>query len=298
MLIPPLQGKGLLLTYWVRGKKDRKLPEQQAVLNPYQREVPTKTRFPKITPPPSRGESPASSPPLSPGPIQKQFLSIAQAGNITSSKKVSPEPHEWPQADRRLARRQEERRATIPDLVCQPLNVPPNSQLDRRSTLTTAEVGELQALLRAHGHRLSDVSQPPRPMTRSASDSSASIPNNQFSELNLMNIRGSISLPLAPILEGRTVSDQQLATFAAMAEENARQARRVADWASELAKVSRQHGSSVDVCPFHIPPFTRVPSDAGATPTIRTQPPTPELTEDRSLQQPPTTVHNTSCVVM
>lgn len=274
-----------------------------------------------MTPPPSRGVSPASSPPLSPVPTKKQ-LSISQAGSFANAKKVSPEPHEWPQADHRLASRQEERRATIPDLVCQQLNVPPTSQHDRRSTLTTAEVGELQALLRAHGHRLSDVSPPSQQMPMSGSDSSASLTTNQLSELNLMNIRGSISLPLVPILEGRTVvSDQQLSVFAAMAEENARQARRVADWASELAKVSRQHeqhsrgGSSVDVCPFHFPPVTRPrtqseTSSVGATPTIRTHPsvdatptiqthpPTPELPDDKSVQRPPTTAQDSACIIV
>jgi len=56
-----------------------------------------------------------------------------------------------------------------------------------------------------------------------------------MSEFNIMQVRNSISGVLPTIAEGGT---SQLAVFAALADDNARQARRLADWAAELARVA------------------------------------------------------------
>ena len=77
-----------------------------------------------------------------------------------------------------------------------------------------------------------------------------------------MNVRNSISGPLPTIMES-SIGAAQVASFAAMAEENAKQARRIADWAKGLAKLVGnvektqsngeipREGSSVDVFPYN-----------------------------------------------
>ena len=157
------------------------------------------------------GASPGPTPPPSPRPQARNFLTPSP-----SLKKISPEPHQWPQADL-LARR----RSTEPhDLLTQ-----------RRGTLTV-ECPALQSLpaptleCPAHPSRLGSVLQ--------------------LSELNLLRVRNSLSLG------GLRLEENELTRFAALAEENAQQARLVADAAHDMVRrVSGVNGE------------TRSPPDTG-----------------------------------
>lgn len=283
------QGKGLLPTYWVKGTKQ--YPEQPAAVNLYQSEVQSKWPIqtsPSATPTHiSRVASPAEvnrTPPVS----------VTDAPE--SNKKPMPGPYQWPQADWTLARRQAETRATIPDLVSQELPsqelvTPPTLSRPRarRSRSTTVELSD-RSFRPFQSHRLSEPS-PPRNLVASEDISPG------LSELNLMNIRTSLSLPIAPLMEGNKLNEHQLAKFVTMAEENARQARCIADWASGLARLSRctetvdKTGSSVDVCPFHIATSSR--QGDTPSPSNRTNTTYKANTVDSSLtREPPTSSGN------
>lgn len=59
------------------------------------------------------------------------------------------------------------------------------------------------------------------------------LPN--MSEMNLMHMRGSISIPMSPVPVSRSTAVlQEMEQFAAHAHESARQAKQLADWASSL----------------------------------------------------------------
>jgi hypothetical protein len=153
-----------------------------------------------------------------------------------------------------------------------------SSLLDRRNTITTMDPREMQqAVIHSHPPGRASVSsanpvwstiplwnQPPPPSPRDYTQSPETprltIPND-LSEYNLLHVRGSLTQPLLPVSEGGGVSPSHLSLFASMAEETARQARRVADWAAFIAKAggsgssrnassdclsASDHGSSVD----------------------------------------------------
>ena len=153
------------------------------------------------------------------------------------------------------------------------------SLLDRRNTITTMDPREMQqAVIHSHPPGRASVSsanpvwstiplwnQPPpspRDHTQSPETPRLTIPND-LSEYNLLHVRGSLTQPLPPVAEGGGVNPSHLSTFASMAEETARQARRLADWAAYIAKAggggsgssrnassdrlsASDHGSSVD----------------------------------------------------
>lgn len=226
---------------------------------------------------------------------------------------ASPKPDEWPIADQRLSQLSlddrhhgdNDRRYTLATVQCPPVVIQrqlagpggggglpladTTSLLDRRNTITTMDPREMQqAVIHSHPPGRASVSsanpvwstiplwnQPPpspRDYTQSPETPRLTIPND-LSEYNLLHVRGSLSQPLPPVAEGGGVSPSHLSIFASMAEETARQARRVADWAAYIAKAggggsgssrnassdrlsASDHGSSVDA--FLDEPVTRL----------------------------------------
>ena len=203
---------------------------------------------------------------------------------------ASPKPDEWPIADLRLSESNDrpqsgvDRRYTIPYVQCPPVVIQrqlggpggggglpladASSLLDRRNTVTTMDPREMQqVLIHSHPPGRSSVTSPnpiwaTTPLWGPAPPNPQSLPSSsELSEYNLFSVRDSLTQPLPPIMEGGRVSSSHLSLFATMAEDAARQTRRLADWAAQMAKagVSRksssdqlglgvsEHGSSVDV---------------------------------------------------
>ena len=237
----PPQGKGLMNTYWVTGKK---MSTGETTLNPFQRLKQAASLSPSASPSPSRPTTPplqctTSSPATLQPPVPRNM-----------SRAVSPKPDEWPQADRRLSRPEPERARP------------------RSSTLPTIDVNTAQLINGVMETRHGSISGAGCPFSRLEGDISPATPRNRVgstnassefisrhnslvSEFNLLRIRESVCLPLPPISE---TNPSQLALFAAFADDNARQARRLADWAAELARTAiRGRGSregSAEVEPF------------------------------------------------
>lgn len=280
-------------TYWVKSKKTGHAASQ-TMLNPFQRQKVSVKSTLKVPIPPSR---PSSPPPLSPGLVAGVNSYLSHHEERNGGRIVSPKPDEWPIADHRLNHLEERRRGdgdrrnTLPSVQYQPVVIQrqlggpggggglpladTSSLLDRRNTITTMDPREMQQAV-IHSH------PPGRQSVSSANSTWSSIPTwnvagqmsprdsvvpetprltfpSPLSEYNLMHVRDSLTQPL-PVAEEGVVSHSHLSVFAAMAEETARQARKVADWAAYIAKAksitSRDnssdklseegHGSSVD----------------------------------------------------
>ena len=260
---------------------------------------------PSTPPPPSLVSTflSPSGPPGAPVPLERN--------GITRVTSPAPKPDEWPIADQRLSQLSlhdkhhgdGDRRYTLASLQCPPIVIQrqlagpggggglpladTTSLLDRRNTITTMDPREMQqAVIHSHPPGRASVSSanpmwstvplwnqpPPSPHDNIHSPETPrlTIPND-LSEYNLLRIRDSLSQPLPPVTEGGGVSSSHLSIFAAMAEETARQARRVADWAAYIAKAgsggasrnassdclsTSDHGSSVDA--FLDEPATRL----------------------------------------
>ena len=227
---------------------------------------------------------------MPPGPLERNGI----------TRVASPKPDEWPIADQRLSqlalddkhRGDGDRRYTLPSVQCPPIVIQrqlagpggggglpladTSSLLDRRNTITTMDPREMQqAVIHSHPPGRASVSStnpmwstvplwnqpPPSPHDNIASPETPrlTIPT-ELSEYNLLNVRNSLSQPLLPLAEGGGVSPSHLSIFVSMAEETARQARKVADWAAYIAKAgggtsrnassdhlsTSDHGSSVD----------------------------------------------------
>ncbi len=212
-----------MYTYWVT---DKKVPDStdETMLNPFQRlRLSSK---PALVP---------SSPPVSSPPPMSHTL-FNQPRRLH---RVSPKPDEWPEADRRLSVDTRQRSGTLPSL-----GVPPSliahGRTTRHGSLSTLSSHVLppSSLAPPYPNTTSGTSTP---VTRDMSSRNNSI-SSEFnhvrvreSEYNIVRLRESISLTLPTITEA---SPSQLTVFAAVADENARQARRLADWAAELARAA------------------------------------------------------------
>ena len=186
-----VQGKGLMKTYWVTGRKSANTfeEENQEILNPFQLSRQNLECHHAL--------SPCSQNLLTPPTMR--------------TRPVSPKPDEWPEADRRLSENRERKQSTP---------FPP-------STGWTTE----PVVARSRYSSFCDT----MPQSRSSivGDGPLLFPARSMSEFNILQVRNSIceTLPVVP-----EASSSQLAVFAALADENARQARRLADWAAELAR--------------------------------------------------------------
>ena len=220
--------------------------------------------------------SPSPSRPSTPPPhLTSMFLSpngpgVMDRNGIT--RVTSPKPDEWPIADQRLSqlnlddrhRGESDRRYTIASLQCPPIVIQRHlagpggggglpladttSLMDRRNTITTMDPREMQqAVIHSHPPGRASVSNasviplwslpPPSPRGNLSPETPRLNLPNELSEYNLLHMRDSISQPLQPVTEaGGVVSPSHLSIFASMAEETARQARKVADWASFIAR--------------------------------------------------------------
>ena len=245
--------------------------------------------------------SPSNSRPSTPPPPPHHFFLTPNGPPLESARVTSPKPDEWPIADQRLSQLSlcekhhgdGNRRHTLATLQCPPIVIQrqlagpggggglpladTTSLLDRRNTITSMDPREMQqAVIHSHPPGRASVSSAnpvwstiplwnpppssPHDYTHSPETPRLTIPND-LSEYNLMHVRDSLSQPLPPVTEGGGVTPSHLSVFAAMTEETARQARRVADWAAYIAKASgsltsrnassdrlstSDHGSSVD----------------------------------------------------
>ena len=296
-------------TYWVKSKKSGEAASQ-TMLNPFQRQKITnkmhKNQHLTKAIPTSPSHSRSSTPP--PPSLANTFLSPSGLERNGITRVTSPKPDEWPIADQRLSqlslddkhRGDGDRRYTLASVQCPPIVIQrqlagpggggglpladTTSLLDRRNTITTMDPREMQqAVIHSHPPGRASVSSanpmwstvplwnqpPPSPRNNIPSPETPrlTIPNDP-SEYNLLHVRDSISQPLPPVAEG--LSPSHLSIFASMAEETARQARKVADWATYIAKAGgvtsrnassdclsvSDHGSSVDA--FLDEPATRL----------------------------------------
>lgn len=238
-------------TYWVTDKKVHEGGDEP-VLNPFQRL--------RLSPKPAL--VPSSPPATTPPPTTQQRF-FPQTRVLP---KVFPKPDEWPEADRRLSTDTRQRSGTLPTLEV-PARVVPHPRTTRHGSLN--HIVAPPSLLHPTP---SDTGTPRLSVTRDTSRSN-SIISVQESEYNLLRLRESIALQLPTISEA---VPSQLAIFAAAAEENARNARRLADWAAELARAAARRESSVDV---GFPLLEGTPVDSTPASTRTTPPP---KTEDSS----------------
>ena len=257
----------------------------QTMLNPFQRQKMSDRQTQKSLRP---STSPIMSRPSSPLNLPPSYLSPPVERNGGHNVK-SPKPDEWPIADHRLSQTTEERcrivderRYTLPtiqhpSIVIQRQLAGPGgggglpladtaSLFERRNTITTMNPMEVQqAVIRSHPPGRPSVSSanpvwpvwngaPPRSARESVSETPQLTLASDLSEYNLLTVRDSLTQNLPRLTEGGVANPAQLSLFAALAEETACQARRVADWAACLAKAktsisrhtSSDVGSSVD----------------------------------------------------
>lgn len=227
-------------TYWVLGKKVEE-KEEQVVLNPFQRFRQTSKQ--------------------SPGPPStSSFLTTPTQPRRKRS--ISPKPDEWPEAERRLSRvetdRMRQRSCTVPtaDILeadmrllhtRHPSLIPQNHLL-----LQTPELEYTLATSSAD----TGVTPSERASVAAEQLQFASRRNSLVTDFNLMRIRDSLSIPLPTIVEK---NHPHLAFLAAVADENARSARQLADWLAELARnVARGKSRESSVDPEVLPEGTSV----------------------------------------
>ena len=152
---------------------------------------------------------------LSPGPMCSQNLLVVTPPT-TRIRPVSPKPDEWPEADRRLSMSVERKRS---------------------STVPLSTGGTEPTMVRSRYSSICDTL--PQSRNSIVGDGPLIFPARSMSEFNILQIRNSIceALPMVP-----EMSSPQLAVFAALADDNARQARKLADWAGELARRTVREG--------------------------------------------------------
>ena len=202
LLLLPLQGKGLLSTYWVTEKKAVDNQEEtMLMLNPFQRL--------------RQSRSTSSHPLCSTHPAIAQPQSF-----ITPPKAVSqmafPKPDEWPEANRRLSMDVRHRSDTIPTIEV------PLSEL-HHSNESRASIGSCNYPQRSRSSSIVSESN--------LRDSTA---------CPLPTIAEASPLQLAVFVALANENARQADENARQADENARQARQLADWAAELTRRSSE----------------------------------------------------------
>lgn len=268
-------------TYWVKSKKSGEAASQ-TMLNPFQRQ--------KMSHKQSQKNLRASTSPILSRPTSPVNLVPSHLVERNGSSFKSPKPDEWPIAEHRLSQQTAEERFRVvddrrytlptiqhPSIVIQRQLAGPGgggglpladtaSLFERRNTITTMNPMEVQqAVIHSHPPGRTSVSSanpvwpvwngaPPRSPQESVTEPPQLTLPSELSEYNLMTVRDSLTQNLPRIIEGGVATSSQLSLFAALAEETACQARKVADWAACLAKAkasssrntSSDLGSSVD----------------------------------------------------
>lgn len=272
-----VKGKGMMTTFWVTGKKNI---GSSAELNPFQRQsrdvINGSSRLSpsrSTTPPEGVQQTPPLHSLLTQQPPTSTPSTTPSYSVTKTFRRLSPKPDEWPQADRRLSHMdseklfqlERERRHTIPMLdVTSPS---PDNPRIRMGSIPYMWPTQSQRRMARQSTSGSDSSTfaltgplSPRVSTTSTSGGGIMI-HPDLSELNLLHIRDSISLPLSTIAEGG-LNLAQLSQFAQMAEENAQHARRMADLAVDMLKVavdrstrhnSKDYGGGVTGTPVDAP---------------------------------------------
>lgn len=238
-------------TFWVTGKD-----ASPAVL-PNPRPVPD-LPIPHVSAPADRFFSP---PPPS---LQEGRLSLPPT---SSFRPTSPKPDEWPQAQQQLERFSPEvfdqsvplgcvaraRRNTAPSPSYVSPAVLDIGKAPRRLhdvNRTPLPLSEVSATLQKQGQLLRrqtsqnmDLQRPANPPELRACPHFGE-QDTLGSEPNLMTLRGSISIPplSIPPLFGSGDPVHEMEAYALQVEENAKQARQLADWASSIVQRLKSRG--------------------------------------------------------
>ena len=146
--------------------------------------------------------------------------------------RASPAPDEWPQAERRLS------------------DIRQLQRVHRSHTLTTMDTNALESELRLMMCPFDHSRHPPLSPRR---NSQVCSPDHNHTgahgetemDQGLVQVRQSLLQGLSTIKEGSCTADMfKLVQFASMAEENAQNARRLADAAAEMVKSAQESGRS------------------------------------------------------
>jgi hypothetical protein len=237
-----VKGKGLMKTFWVDGKE----PDTGTTTGSTSRAMSLSSWTS-----PRSNSSGTLQPRLSPAP--------------RSLRRGSPAPDEWPQAELRLGDRHDPRNHrshTIPNIDVSSFEHELQSLLCPFDPATPLASSRAECPLTAFSYpqncHSSPTSHPSSPLQTREREANGG--RNADGERYLTQVRQSLAQGLATITENglEDISVSQLEEFAAIAEENARTARLLADTAAELAKTRRKHpshdgpsleGSSVDPPP-------------------------------------------------
>ena len=237
-----------MTTFWVTAKKNCEETEQ-TMLNPLQ-------RLRQTHKPHEVSQGLCQSHPPSP-PNSHSFLT--QPVHPRLRRAPSPKPDEWPEADRRLSRTEyghpRQRSCTVPtvDILAADVGMVMGT---RHGSIGTPFAASRQDYLTPR-HEVDQFPQSPFNLSRAGSVVEQLLPRSRndsiASEFNLLRVRDSMSFPLPTIKEA---SPSELAVFAALADQNARQARKLADWAAELARAvakSREGSTELELPPEGTP---------------------------------------------
>ena len=149
--------------------------------------------------------------------------------------RASPAPDEWPQAERRLS------------------DIRHLQRSHRSHTLANVDTGSLEAELRYLMCPYDPTRHSMPPLTPRNRDSQVCSPEHNHTsthretelDQSLVQVRQSLLQGLSTIKEGSgTVDMFKLVQFAAMAEENAQNARRLADAAAEMVRAMQERESN------------------------------------------------------
>ena len=197
------------------------------------------------------------------------LFSLSQCLLIPTWSRSSPAPDHWPQAERRLSKnrqqifeRAQQHRHTLASVDIRSLEEELRAILARRRGSLNS--GSSLCPITALTAGLSVANSAGEP-TSLQNDCHLLVPNNVgtgesghdgsavVSEDNLALVRESVAQGLPTISEDGA---SQLALFAAMAEENARNARRLADAAAKLVRSTRAGQLSLEVSSSVDPPLS------------------------------------------
>ena len=149
--------------------------------------------------------------------------------------RASPAPDEWPQAERRLS------------------DIRQLQRVHRSHTLANVDTSSLESELRFLMCPLDHSRHSMPPLTPRNRDSQVCSPEHNHTsaqremelDQSLVQVRQSLLQGLSTINEKSGTADVfKLVQFAAMAEENAQSARRLADAAAEMVRAVQERGSS------------------------------------------------------
>ena len=239
-------------TFWVTGKDkhSKLLPKPESFAHPNQELSSPHGRHHADPPSPRTGRS------FSPPSPQMARLTLPPS----SLRPLSPKPSEWPQAQEQLEKFPIEdaygmstppraRRNTVPMMPSHQLDLGKTPRRLHDENRTSMPLSEVSSMLRNQGQlierqaSITDFASLSKGVLDRGERKQSACPHFGEdvlgSELNLMHLRGSISVPFTSrgsISVQRCPDEavQEMEEFSVYAEENAKQARQLADWASNM----------------------------------------------------------------